>query len=238
MGKHSVLVVEDQIHYQEEIRQALEAEFEVHIASGVKEGHKLALEKSFDVILLDLMLGDGDGFSLFSEVRQISHCADTPILFLSANDEVSAKIMGLTLGADDYVTKPFNPLELKARVLGRVRKTKEGLQKRNATWVGDFGFFLDKQSFEIKGATGSTFVDLTPIEFKLLHFLARSLDKPVSRAEILQEVWGANTHVLDRSVDTYVAALRKKLGPWGTFVKSVHGVGYKLSLPKMQSRAS
>jgi DNA-binding response OmpR family regulator len=160
-------------------------------------------------------------------------------MFLSAKSEVSSKVLGFSLGADDYIVKPCDPSELRARVEAKIRWTRVESENSRVLRQGPFTFFLDMQRLDINHEGQEASINLTPLEFKLLYYLASHKDHIISREQILDGVWGKSTNVLDRSVDTYVASLRRKMGDYKRCLRSVHGVGYKFSLDELaQKKAS
>ena len=220
-----ILIIED----EESILMALEDDLgiEGYEVTGVKDGPKglsMAQEKRYDLIILDIMLPRMDGFEVCKQLRQAG--VGTPILMLTAKSQEIDKVLGLELGADDYVTKPFSPRELLARVkaiLRRVKRTEEEID------VYSFGNVeIDFKKYEVK--KGGQPVYLTALEFSLLHFLIKHKEQVVNRLTILDEVWEDDVYVLPRTVDTHVANLRKKIEEDPANPKhiiNVRGVGYK-----------
>ena len=218
-----VLVVEDEpgIALALETDLALEG-YEVEIVSDGRIASQRARGEQFDLILLDLMLPGKDGLDVCREVRKAG--VRTPILMLTAKAQEAEKVLGLELGADDYVTKPYSPLELRARVKALLRRA-EGT-------VPDIYQFeqleVDFGRFELRRAGAP--ISLTRLEFKILAALVKCRGQVVSRDRLLDLVWGEETYVADRVIDNHVANLRKKLechpGSPG-FLTSVRGIGYR-----------
>ena len=234
-----ILIVEDDASQQLIISKALSANYQLSLVESFAKAMELIeTVKDFELFILDIMLPDGDGFELCAQVRMQEPYDQTPVIFLSSKDEVKSKVLGFSLGADDYIVKPCDPMELRARVESKIKKNQvKNKSLRNLT-EGNLFFDLDRQNVYEKGEGGANNdkIDLTPLEFKLLYYLAKNKDIVFSRNQILEEVWGDQTHVLDRSVDTYVASLRKKLGPNSHYIKSVHGVGYKFTTDAKRKR--
>jgi len=176
-----------------------------------------------DLIVLDLMLPDADGFEICKELKSNENFSSVPIIVLTARSEETDKILGLELGADDYVTKPFSPRELVARVKAVLRR----FDKKHSTKKLEFGDLLrvDVQKYDVS-VEGSK-VDLTNSEFKILQLLTSKKGWVFSREQILDYLWGNEKYVLDRTVDVHIKHLREKLGVAGKFIKNVRGVGYK-----------
>lgn len=231
-----VLLVEDEESHRLIIGKALHGHCDLRVADSFAEGIKKLEEETYSLFILDIMLGDGDGFDLCSRIRKMSRYSRTPVIFLSAKSEVSSKVLGFTLGADDYIVKPCDPSELRARVDAKIRWARNETASSQLLRQGPFSFHLDMQRLDIQMNGKDHPMDLTPLEFKLLYYLASHKDHVLSRNKILDDVWGSSTNVLDRSVDTYIAALRRKLGDHKSCLRSVHGVGYKFSLDQLKQK--
>ncbi len=178
-----------------------------------------------DLVILDLMLPDADGLDVCKDLKKDSRTAHIPVVMLTARGEESDKVVGLELGADDYVTKPFSPKELVARVKAVLRRQDAKTVPSTVELAG--GVVMDLNRYEV--TVNGRKVDVTTTEFKLLGILAERRGWVFSRDEILSRLWGEEKSVLDRTVDVHVTNLRKKLGRAGRLVENVRGVGYKLS---------
>ena len=228
MQKSRVLIVDDEKHICELIKTYLSEEFEV---TSVHDGeHALATYRKgrFDLLVLDIMLPGKSGWDICRQVRQTD---DTPIIMLTAKDDDVDKILGLELGADDYVTKPFNPRELMARakaVLRRFNGNREGLSQ-----VIEYpGIMIDKSSR--RAAVNSRELELTPKEFDLLWLFASNPDMVLSREQLVQKVWGFDYMGETRTIDNTVKRLRRKLESVPEaplFIHTVWGVGYRFEVP-------
>ena len=177
-----------------------------------------------DLVILDLMLPDADGLDLCKALRKEERFIALPILILTAKGEETDKVLGLELGADDYVTKPFSPRELVARVKALLRRKQEPPAPEPLT-VGKI-LLLDPARHAVSVAGKR--VELTATEFNLLALLASRKGWVFSRDQLLDHLWGSEKAVVDRTVDVHIKNLRDKLGPAGKFIKNVRGVGYKL----------
>jgi len=176
-----------------------------------------------DLIILDLMMPGMDGLEMCKFLKQERRFASIPIIMLTAKAGETDKIVGLELGADDYVTKPFSPGELVARVKAALRRREQPESK--TTEAGD-GLIIDRERFEV--ISGGRQVNLTTTEFKILELLASKKGVVFSRDRILDVLWGADKIVVDRTIDVHVRHLREKLGKVGERIKNVRGMGYKL----------
>ena len=217
-----VLIIEDEVEIADLEKDYLELSgFEVEIENDGTVGLKRALTEDFDMYILDLMLPGIDGFEICKQIREEKN---TPILMVSAKKDDIDKIRGLGLGADDYITKPFNPLELVARVKAVLNRTMPRSEASDGTMT--FGeLTIDTASHTVRVAGED--VSLTPKEFDLLVFLASNKGIALSREKILQKVWNYDYFGEDRTVDTHVKMLRGHLGKCRGYIATVWGIGYK-----------
>jgi len=176
-----------------------------------------------DLLLLDLMLPDMDGLDVCRNVRRQEHLAGVPIIMVTARDQETDKVLGLELGADDYVTKPFSVKELVARIHAVLRR---GAPPSEASpiVVGPLAIDPGRHKVTVAGAA----VDLTSTEFRILHFLASRRGHVFTRDQILDHLWGNEKAVVDRTIDVHIRNLREKLGPAAGMIKNIRGVGYKI----------
>jgi len=225
----TVLVVEDEPTLAEAVAVRLRGEgFAVHVRGDGPSGVAAATEHRPDLVVLDLMLPGYDGLEV---CRRIQAERPVPVLMLTARDDETDKLVGLAVGADDYLTKPFSMRELVARVhalLRRVRRAAELASADKGTppqRIGDLE--IDRSGRRVR--QGQTEVHLTPIEFDLLACLARNPQSVLTREQLLAQVWDWADASGTRTVDSHVKALRRKLGP--DLIRTVHGVGYGLETP-------
>jgi two-component system phosphate regulon response regulator PhoB/two-component system alkaline phosphatase synthesis response regulator PhoP len=177
-----------------------------------------------DLIVLDLMLPDADGFEICKYLKAQPGLASTPVIMLTARAEETDKILGLELGADDYVTKPFSPKELVARVKAVLRRMEGTTAEPERITVGPLALDLQKYEVTVEGKR----TELTSTEFKILQLLASKQGWVYSRDKILDHLWGNDKIVIDRTIDVHIKHLREKLGEAGKLIKNVRGIGYKL----------
>ncbi|MDD6157570.1 MAG: response regulator transcription factor [Lachnospiraceae bacterium] len=222
-----VLVVDDEKLIVKGIRFSLEQDgMEVDCAYDGEEALRMAQENRYDMILLDIMLPKMDGFEVCQAIREFS---DMPIVMLTAKGDDMDKILGLEYGADDYITKPFNILEVKARIKAIMRRTSGGTSKKEERETiiakGDLKLDTDSRRLFIEGKE----INLTAKEFDLLELLVRNENKVYSRENLLETVWGADYPGDVRTVDVHVRRLREKIEANPSEPKYVHtkwGVGY------------
>ncbi len=219
---HRILIVEDERDIADLIGfNLLRAGYEIIKAHDGVEGTELALRERPDLILLDLMLPGRDGYSVFRELRRDPRTVNTPVIMLTARAQTEDRIQGLEAGADDYLTKPFSPKELMLRVQAILKRSESAPGPVDFTY-GPFRF--DKNS--LKFYLDSEPAELTATEFKLLLFLCERSGKPQDRNDLLRMVWGYSDSTHSRTLDTHMKRLRQKLGPHGSLVETVRGVGY------------
>ena len=224
----TALVIEDDRAVLQLIRLYLaQAGYRVLEAQDGDLGLKMALEESPDIVLLDLNLPGMDGIDVCRNVRLES---EVPVIMVTARVEEDDRLTGLNLGADDYVSKPFSPRELVARVNAVLRRTHRDTEKRqevgNMVAAGDIVVDLERRSATVL----ENEVELTPTEFRLLAYFIEGRGRTVSRDQIIENVFGYDFSGYDRTVDTHVSNLRKKLenaNPEGQHLKTMYGVGYR-----------
>lgn len=223
----TVLVVEDEPAIQRLIEFALvQAGFKVVLAESAEDAKAIIAEKLPDVLLLDWMLPKMSGVAFAQALREAARTSDLPIIMLTARSEENDKELGLNLGADDYVTKPFSPRELVARIKALLRR--RAPQKTDSV-VKVGRMTLNPQDHEV--SVDGRSVHLGPTEFKLLHFFMTHTDRIYGRAELLDLVWGDHVFIEERTVDVHIRRLRKALEEMGVahYVQTVRGVGYGFS---------
>jgi two-component system phosphate regulon response regulator PhoB len=181
-----------------------------------------------DLLILDLMLPGIDGMEVCRQIRQNPSYASLPILMLTARTEETDRVVGLEMGADDYVTKPFSMRELIARVRALLRRQESADMDRSVIQRGSI--HIDKSAHKVR--LGSRSVELSALEFRLLHLLASNPGIVFSRNQLLDRVWGTDRNVSPRSVDVYIRRLREKIeeqADYPVFIQTVHGVGYRFA---------
>ncbi len=226
MSTIQIVIVEDEPDILEVIRYTLKREgFDVATAMDGKQGLRLIQDTSPDLVLLDIMLPGIDGLEICRRLRAEPSCENIPIIMVSAKGEESDVVLGLGLGADDYITKPFSPRELLARARAVLRRGAAG-----QTQVRNTNITVDRLDIDIKKFTA--FVDgekitLTATEFRLLHFLASNRGRVFTRDQLLGHVLGNDAMVIDRNIDVHIRAIRKKLGSDQQYIETIRGVGYR-----------
>ncbi len=227
MSGKNILIVEDEQAIREMVGFALSrAGFEMDEAGDAGEAQERMADKLPDLILLDWMLPGISGIDLARRLKRDEYTRDVPIIMLTARGEEDDKVGGLDAGADDYVTKPFSPRELVARIKAVLRRAHP--EPEDEPLVVE-ELVLDPASHRVV-AKGQS-LEMGPTEFRLLHFFMTHPERVYSRSQLLDRVWGRNTYVEERTVDVHILRLRKALGEHGydRFVQTVRGAGYRFS---------
>jgi len=221
-----ILIIEDEKDIQDLLRHSLAREgYEVHAAEDGESGlHRLAGEK-FDLLLLDLMLPRMDGLEICRRARSHPDTADLPIIMITAKGEESDRVVGLEMGADDYISKPFSPREVLARVKALLRRTER--PKAQRVHYEYEGIRLDSSRHEVSYRGKN--LALTSKEFKLLEYFLANPGRVLSRDVLLNEIWGYDYFGTTRTVDVHVAHLRQKFPVLGERLISIKSLGYKLA---------
>lgn len=225
MSRQSVLVVEDEEDIMEVIRFNLEKEgYEVHQALSGEKALQVIENNLPSLVLLDLMLPGINGLDLCRILKQNDRTKAIPVIMLTAKSEDADIVAGLEMGAEDYITKPFSPRVLLARVRTVLRRRETGV-KDDSSVIQVEGMQIHPGRHEV--TMGENVVDLTPSEFRILHYLARRPGWVYSRDQIIDAIRGHGYVVTDRAIDVQVVGLRKKLGDYGKFIETVRGIGYR-----------
>ena len=229
MPGKTVLIVDDELAIRDMLRMTLEmAEFRCIEADNIRDAHCLVVDERPDIVLLDWMLPGGTGIELLRRLKRDATTRDLPVIMLTAKTAEDNVIQGLDVGADDYVTKPFSPRSLIARVNALLRRAgAAGLEQR--LLVGDL--MLDNDSRRVY--IGGEALTMGPTEFKLLHFFMSHPERAYSRGQLLDQVWGSNVYVEERTVDVHIRRLRKALQTesldCSNLIQTVRGTGYRFS---------
>jgi len=228
MTRFNILIVEDEDAIRDMLLIVLQqADFDVAGAADVKEAQELMQARTPDLILLDWMLPGVSGIEWAKRLKKDATHREIPIILLTARGEEEDKIRGLEIGADDYVTKPFSPKELIARIKAVLRRTGR-LNEYAQISLGDLVLDIEQHRLVI----GQQPLDISPTEFRLMQFFMTHPDKVYSRAQLLDQVWGRSVYIEERTVDVHIRRLRKILAEHGRedLLQTVRGFGYRFSL--------
>lgn len=222
-----ILIIEDDEDIREILRYNLEREgFAVRAAATGEEGLALTRQRVPDLVLLDLMLPGIQGVEVCRRLRKEESTANVLLIIVSAKGEEADIVSGLEMGADDFVTKPFSPRELVARVRSALRRGRAMQREDDATPLQVGLVAVDPSRHEAH--VGDRPIELTLAEFRLLHAMAASPGRVFTRAQLVQRITGGGHHIVERNVDVHVRALRRKLGEQGELIRTVRGVGYSM----------
>jgi two-component system phosphate regulon response regulator PhoB len=229
MSERKVLVVDDEFAIRDMLRMALEiAELQVIEAENIHDAHRLVVDEKPDIVLLDWMLPGGSGLELLRRLKRTDATKDLPVIMLTAKTAEDNVIQGLDIGADDYITKPFAPRELIARIRALLRRT-TGAEQESQLQVGELMLDGESKRIFLRGLQ----VDMGPTEFRLLQFFMSHPERAYTRNQLLDQVWGANVYVEERTVDVHIRRLRKGLqtpqADYSNLIQTVRGTGYRFS---------
>ena len=224
---NKVLLIENSDEIYQTVLSSVGSIAQLSWSQSISEAKNELRNKDFKLIILETELPDGNGIEFCSEI-QISH-AHVPVIFLTANTKLADKVLSFSAGADDYITKPFHPLELRARLESRLRRMNQLSFEADMFRWQELKIIKSRQEVLIFEKNLENKIDLTSLEYKLLIYFAYRAGEVVHRDQILTDIWGADIHVSHRSVDTHVSKLRKKLGLVSHIVESIHGSGYKFN---------
>lgn len=229
MSERTVLIVDDERAIRDMLRMALEiAEYRCIESDNIRDAYTQVVDERPDLILLDWMLPGGSGLELLRRLKREDATREVPVIMLTAKTAEDNVIQGLDVGADDYITKPFAPRELIARVRALLRRSGSG-EELGRMEVS--GLVLDSESRRI--FIGDKPIDMGPTEFNLLQFFMSHPERAYTRGQLLDHVWGANVYVEERTVDVHIRRLRKALqteeGDYSGLIQTVRGTGYRFS---------
>ena len=222
----NILIIEDEPDIRKNLEYNLSREgYSVLTAASIAEAEQLIYSNNLSLVLLDLMLPDGSGLELCKKMKSDPDVQNLPIIILTAKDDEVDKVVGFEIGADDYVTKPFSPKELIARIKALLRRT-SAPEDDSLVFAG-----IRLELASHKAFVNEDRVSMGPTEFKLLVFFMRNPDRVFDRSQLVDEVWGRSVVVEERTVDVHILRLRKVLKPWGRdhVIETVRGVGYRLA---------
>ena len=195
------------------------------IACTIEEAERTIKDRTFSLFIIDVVLPDGDGIEFLAKLRERPVYRLTPTIILSSKAELTTKVTAFSVGADDYITKPFNNLEFKARVGGCLRRIQLEMASQENFVSGPFRFETQKQVVRVESQRSP--LSLTPLEFRIFFQLARRPEVILSRNQILDQVWGNEVTLNDRTVDSHIYTLRKKLGTLSGCIQAVPREGYR-----------
>jgi two-component system phosphate regulon response regulator PhoB len=236
--RQRVIVIEDEKDLAELVRYNLRKEgFDVEVFASGRQGFEHLRRESADLVVLDIMLPDDDGLDLCRRLRGQERTQSLPVIFLTAKGSEVDRIVGLEIGGDDYVTKPFSPRELVARVKAVLRRRDRAGSFPEVIQAGDVRLDTATRETRVRGKP----VELTTLEFKLLRFLMAQPRRVFSRDRLLDEVWGTDRFVTPRTVDVHIRRLREKIEPEPEdprYIQTVRGAGYRFVIEPGEAQES
>ncbi len=236
---NKILLIEDSKEFQLLTAKALQSPVNaLTIASSFEEAKSCLSREKFDLILLDVGLPDGDGFSICQELQNSPQTASIPVIFLTGKNTSTDIIAGFSVGAEDFVTKPFEALSFRARIEAKLRKIKALETKEEVIREGDLFINVPQMKVYFLNKETKEDLQLTPTEFKLLRHLVKSPERVFSREQLLNSVWGESVTVSDRTIDVHVSSLRRKLGEYGKSIQAVQNMGYRFRPLQKQNKAA
>jgi len=221
-----ILLVDDEVDILEFLKYNLEQDnFEVLVSTNSKDALK-KISQNPDIIVLDIMMPEMDGFGLYEQIKKNKEYQDIPIIFLTAKSGETDEIKGLDLGASDYIQKPISPRKLIARIKSNLRKATTSQKKAKELEELKIGpLVINVEKFSIKVDNKQKFFPRK--EFQLLYFLASNPGKVMNRDTLLKEIWGNDVFVIDRTIDVHIRKVREKLGKHSDIIETIKGVGYR-----------
>jgi DNA-binding response OmpR family regulator len=224
MLKERIVIIEDDKHISKLVKyNAEKSGYDCTVVDDGEEALDVLGKQGADLIILDIMLPKMDGFEVCRAIKQNPKLKNIPVIMLTAKGEEVDRIVGLELGADDYVVKPFSPRELMLRIKAILRRGKPEASAKDIIKIGTLVIDIPKHKVTVNNKE----VELTPIEFKLLVTLIERHGRIQSRDQLLSDVWDMHSDVFTRTVDTHVKRLREKLGKMGYIIETVRGLGYR-----------
>jgi DNA-binding response OmpR family regulator len=224
----SILLIEDNAEIRILVEASLDPLRVAHVGT-IAEARSILDRENFHLIILDLGLPDGDGLKFMTELNNSkTGQPSTPVFILTGKSDTANKVIAFSLGVEDFITKPFDPVELRARVNAKLRKLENQQDEREIIKIKDLAIHLTRQRVYLVKDSNQEEIPLTSLEFKLLTTFARAPERVFSRDQLLDQVWGSATHITDRTVDTHVGHLRKKIAASHVRIETVINEGYRL----------
>lgn len=230
MFDQSILIIEDTPEMQLLLMAILGSNYRVKVVPSVRAAYDELTFNKYDLLLVDVDLPGESGFQFCANIKQNPQFSQIPLIFLTCHNQTSDIVVGFSLGAEDYITKPIVREQFEARILSRLRKEKNIKKQEQIKRSGFFQIDLQQQRVFTLNKDEQKEIYLTSIEFKLLKYFIDHQNHVLSREQILNDVWGSKLNVGDRTVDTHIYTLRKKLGNYSECIHTISGVGYQYTL--------
>lgn len=226
---YRILCIEDSLEVQLVLKRTLAPGYQLTFYTTLEQARRELASASFDLLILDIGLPDGDGLRFCAELKTSQELSSLPVFILTANHSIHEKTLGFQLGIEDFIVKPFEPLELRLRIDSRLKKITAQKVGQEIFALGNLSINFPHQSVTLQLADGDVKLEMSTTEFKLLSFLARNKEQVKSRAQILTAVWGEDLHLSDRTIDSHLSRMRKKLQKWDHVIEAVPNAGYRVA---------
>jgi DNA-binding response OmpR family regulator len=237
MNAQKILLIEDSADYQALIKETL-SDYEVHLSRSAEDAWLQLLKQTYDLILLDIQLPEKNGFSLLEEIQSSPTLQSIPVVCITGRGAITDKVTAFSLGADDYLQKPFELLELKARVDGKLAKARKSRETTQLLRIANLKMDLNSHQVSILGQDHhEKEITLTQTEFKILTHFSKNPGRAFTRDQILTAVWGGGVAVSDRVIDVHICALRRKIKGSTIRIQPITGLGYRLDVVSSQDFA-
>lgn len=229
-----LLCIDDSKEVQIMVKRIFTGAALVYAAETLQEAQTELQNNSIDLILLDLTLPDGEGLDFFKYLHDSSHYAQIPVIILTSKNHIQDKLLGFHSGAEDYIVKPFDPTELKIRAETRVKHYQKFKDHDSILQLGNLLINHLEQKVTITEEKKHELVELTSTEFKILSYMAKNKDRVLSREQIINMTWKNGFHISDRTIDSHISRIRKKISKSDHTITAIQNVGYKFTLKKMK----
>jgi DNA-binding response OmpR family regulator len=234
----TLLCIDDSKEVQIIVKKTFTNSARILPAESLSEAQTQLKNNQVDLILLDLSLPDGDGFEFFNKLNLDESLSKIPVIILTSKNQIQDKVMGFHLGAEDFIVKPFDPSELKVRVEARVKRHLLFKEHDSIMQVGNLVINHLEQSVNIKENDSPEDITLTTTEFKILSYLAKHKDQVMSREQIISSAWKHGFNISDRTIDSHISRIRKKIATSNHNIIAIQSVGYKFSVVKNHTKAA
>jgi len=229
MDNNKILIVEDNREYQLFLRALVHQNGEVQFANTLIEAREALKNFLPNLILLDISMGSENGFEFCLELKNSVLWSEIPVVFLTAKEQTQDKVTGLSMGAEDYIVKSADPMEIQVRIRSILNRQFKRANRETITLGGVKLDFSHQRAFLLDSGSDMGALDLTPTEFRILSLLIKNEGKTFSRQKLMEEVSGNQTAVAGRTIDTHIHSLRRKMGTYSPKIESIFGAGYRFS---------
>lgn len=235
---YTILCVEDSLEVQIVIKATLSPAHRIVFATSIVQARIKLENDTFDAVILDIGLPDGDGLRFCAELKAVQGQNSMPVFILTGNDSIHEKTIGFQLGIEDFIAKPFDAIELRLRIESRLHKLADQKKQSDSISLGPLKINFSAQRASMESPDGDVLLEFSATEFKILGFLAKNLEQVKSREQIIAAAWSDGLHLSDRTVDSHISRIRKKLGEATCVIEAISGSGYRLFLKSDKKSAA